>query len=108
MEKTIQTYKWLNELPNSFLQKLDFDEFYLTHSKLNFSVGKLEKDFDANIMIYIADKCGTHNPTKKQLCQSLKIKIVSNSIIERIKKIEMESEKLISIVLYEKPARFKI
>lgn len=108
MKKAIQTYKWLNQLPESILKELDYDEFYLDHSKLHFSVSELENEYDANVMIYKADKFDDHNPNKKQLCQSLKLKNVPKSIMEKIKKLETESSVLISIVLYDNPVEFKI
>ena len=108
MKKAIQTYKWLNQLPESILKELDYNEFYLDHSNLDFSISELENEYDANIMIYKADKFNNHNPNKKQLCQSLKLKPVPQSVMEKIKKLETESSVLISIVLYENPVGFKI
>ncbi len=108
MEKAIKIYKWLNKLPESFLRDLDFDEFYLNHSNLDFSITQLEKEYDVNVMIYKANKFNIHIPQKRQLCKSLKIKSVPNSTIETIKKIEKRSSVLISIVLYENPVEFKI
>lgn len=108
MKKALKLYKWLNNLPESFLLELDFEEFYLDHSNLNFDIEQLEIKYDANVMIYKADNFNIHNSKKKQLCQSLKMKNVPKLTVEKINRIEKESSVLISIVLYENPVQFKI
>jgi hypothetical protein len=108
MEKVLESYKWLNELPENILKKLNFEEFCLEHSKVNFNISQLEEKFDANIMIYKADDFVNHDSKKFQLCKTLQMKVATDSTIAQLKKLEMSSDVLISIVLYKRPVQFKI
>ncbi len=99
------------ELPDKSPRELawhitDTQGYYISES----SVYRILKSYDlvtspAYILLSASDRFS--NPTKR-INELWQTDFTYFKIIGRIKKIEMESEKLISIVLYEKPARFKI